>query len=209
WRTRVGRRPHARYGAKKAQSSGSHRIPPRSLLRTRETVLASQQHQHFINYVGAQMRCHVVHIVWWADGGDVDGDDVEIRQASDEVEALPRRQTAPRWRADPGRTGGVEHVHVEADVDWAALGLVSELGHALVKATAHQLVERDDAIAELSRTHHHTVGERGTADTHVPGAGGVEQSFLGHVRELGRGVVLVGWVVGIRIGVRVDVECDE
>src|SRR5215831_1238341 len=53
------------------------------------------------------------------------------------------------------------------------------------------------------------MGERGAADTHVPGAGGVEQSFLGHVRELGRGVVPVGWVVGICIGVRIDVERDE
>src|SRR5215475_3288709 len=115
------------------------------------------------------MSRHVVHVVRWADGGDVDSDDVEVSQASDEVEAFPCRQTAPGRRTHPGRAGGVEHVHVEADVDGPTLGLVAELGHALGEATAHQLIERNDAITELSCTRDHTMGERGTADAHVPG----------------------------------------
>ena len=41
----------------------------------------------------------------------------------------------------------------------------------------------------------------------MPGEGRIDQSFLGDVGELGGGVVFLGGVVGIGIGVCVDVQC--
>ena len=79
---------------------------------------------------------------------NIDRHDVEVREGAEQVDALARGEPAPGRRAHARCARGVEHVHVEADVDGPASSLVAELGHPLPEAAAHQLVKRHDSVAE-------------------------------------------------------------
>ena len=131
-----------------------------------------------------------------------------LRSVRQRSRSMPSRALRPPHDGvqTPGAVGGIEHVHVEAEIDRPLADLVAELGHALGEAAADQLVDRHDLVAEAHRARHDALRVGRAADADVPGEFGIDQAFLGDVGELGGGVVLLLRAVGIGVGVRIDVE---
>ena len=61
-----------------------------------KTALAAKQDHHFIDYMGTQVRSHVVDVVWRTDRVDVDCNDVEAHERTNEINAFAGGQAAPR-----------------------------------------------------------------------------------------------------------------
>ncbi len=144
-----------------------------------------------------------------ADGVEVGGDDVQTGEGSHQFDPFARGEPAPGRCAHAGCDGGVEDVHVPAEVDRAAGSGVAKFGHGLGEAAAEQVLGGDDAEAEAVGMGEDAAAGGEAADADVPGAGGVDQAFLRGVGELGGGVVAVVGGVGVGVGMAVDVQGDE
>src|SRR6476660_9717477 len=96
-------------------STGTTSSRAARLTRRSETLLPAQEYEHLIDHVRAQMRRHVVDVLRRADGRDIDGDDIQVGERADQVDALARGEPTPRRRAYARRAGRIEHVHVETD----------------------------------------------------------------------------------------------
>src|SRR5262245_9117974 len=60
-----------------------------------QSHLPAEQHQRLVNHMGAEMGGHAVDVLRWAHRIDIDGHDVEVGEAAQEVDALARRQATP------------------------------------------------------------------------------------------------------------------
>src|SRR5437764_3798347 len=94
---------------------------------------------------GGEEGGHAPHVVRRAHGVDVEGDEVEAREALEELEALTRRRPAPGGRAHAGGAARVEEIHVEAEVDRAP----AQLGVNVREDVGNPAPEELDAVDQL------------------------------------------------------------
>lgn len=134
-----------------------------------------------------------------ADGIDVEQLRVERRQHFQERQAFVRLTATPgRWRAYARRDGGIEEVHVVAQVHRSPADRLDHLLRDGCVAALAKLGHGDEAIAEFAAELEHTRHHGRPAHADLERALGVDQALLRHVPEPGRGVVALD-----RIGIGV------
>ena len=105
---------------------------------------------------------------------------------------LRARRAHPRRRAHARCARGIEHVHVEADVDRAAWRPGRGTRPCAARSRRAPVRRATRPCSRGSRARHDALRVGRTADADMPGGRRIDQPFLGDVGELGRGVVLVG-----------------
>ncbi|KAG1387458.1 hypothetical protein G6F59_016396 [Rhizopus arrhizus] len=93
---------------------GSGRTPLRVLLHRYR-----RQRAEFLHHGGGQEGRSPLHVLRRRHGIDVESHEVQARKLAQQRQPFLGRQPAPLRRAHARRAGGVEDVHVEAQVDRA------------------------------------------------------------------------------------------
>ena len=146
-------------------------------------------------------------VVHGCDLDDVVADDVEVLEATDDLEGVSGSEATRDGGAGTGGARGVEEVDVEGQEGLGVTDALDDLLDDGLHAQLVDLVGLDDRVAEVGG-----VGEilgtiEALADADLDGVGGVDQALLGGVIE--RGAVGVGLAEVLVDGVVVGIEVDE
>ncbi|KAG0746290.1 hypothetical protein G6F24_015736 [Rhizopus arrhizus] len=135
---------------------GSGRTPLRVLLHRYR-----RQRAEFLHHGGGQEGRSPLHVLRRRHGIDIASHEVQARKLAQQRQPFLGRQPAPLRRAHARRAGGVEDVHVEAQVDRALADALLDVRKRGLLVLV-EVVVRHDRVADLAPELQHP-GHEGTA----------------------------------------------